>query len=303
MLDKVARFGKSTGDMDGQEDERAAVAAGSASFSRPVEASLHFCRGGGRTVLIRQRLPYPFHATRTFYLDRSHPEIATLYLQSASGGLYRGDRQGLSFVLGPEAMAHVTTQASTIVHRTYGNPAAQRTRIEIAEHAFAAMTPEPLVLFPGAEISCVTEIALAATGCAILTDGVTIHDPEGSGRPFDRYSNTVVVRNTAGAILLSDRGSIAGDLMIGPLSPLGPFRAVGTMLVLGHGSERCNPDALENRLAAYGCTAGISYLPNNAGFGGRILAADAGALARGLEGAFAAAFESLIGVPPARRRK
>ena len=31
-----------------------------------VEASLHFSHGGGRTVLARQRVPYPFHATRTF---------------------------------------------------------------------------------------------------------------------------------------------------------------------------------------------------------------------------------------------
>jgi hypothetical protein len=87
--------------------------------SSPVEASLHFSRGGGRTVLARQRVPYPFHATRTFYLDRARPEIATLYLQSASGGLYRGDSVALSIVADPHAAAHVTTQASTIVHRTH----------------------------------------------------------------------------------------------------------------------------------------------------------------------------------------
>jgi urease accessory protein len=72
---------------------------------------------------------------------------------------------------------------------------------------------------------------------------------------------------------------------------------------LGHGSDRCDADALESRLAACGCIAGISKLPNNAGVGGRILAANGGVLARGLETAFAAAFEALIGVPPARRRK
>ncbi len=303
MLDKVARVGRSLGESGAGGDEATPVDGGSASFSRPVEASLHFCRAGGRTALIRQRVPYPFHATRTFYLDRARPEIATLYLQSASGGLYRCDSLGLSVVVGPNASAHVTTQASTIVHRTHKNPASQRTRIELGECAFAAMTPEPLVLFPGAEISCVTDVTLSATGRAILTDGVTHHDPEGQGRPFGRYSNAVIVRNAEGAVLLSDRGSIAGEWMSGSTSPLGPFRSVGTLLVLGQGSERCDPDVLENCLAASGCTAGISRLPNTAGFGGRILAAIGGALARGLEAAFAVAFESLIGVPPARRRK
>jgi hypothetical protein len=49
--------------------------------------------------------------------------------------------------------------------------------------------------------------------------------------------------------------------------------------------------------------AGLSRLPNNAGIGGRVLAANGGALVRGLEAAFATAFEALVGVQPARRRK
>lgn len=288
MLDKVAPLG----------NPRAL-----APFADPVEASLYFSRGGGRTVLARQRLPYPFHATRTFYLDRDRPDIATLYLQSASGGLYRGDTVALSIVVDPHAAAHVTTQASTIVHRTHQNGVTQSTRVSVGEQAFAAVTPEPLVLFPGAEIYCATDVTIAATGCAILIDGLTHHDPEGIGRPFDRYSNAVVVRDDAGTVLLSDRGSVAGASMLGAASPLGPFRAVGTLLVLGAGSERCDADMLEGRLAAVGCIAGISRLPNGAGIGGRILAANGGALTRGLETAFAVAFEALIGRPPARRRK
>lgn len=288
MLDKVAQAGRPLA---------------SELHAGPVAASLHFRRGGGRTVLARQRLPYPFHATRTFYLDRDRPEIATLYLQSASGGLYRGDSVSLSIVADPHAAVHVTTQASTIVHRTHQRGVAQHTRIEIGGHAFAAVTPDPLVLFPGAEICCTTDVALAATGRAILIDGFAHHDPDGAGRPFDRYSNAVVVRDDAGAVLLADRGALAGDVMLGRTSPLGPFCAAGMLMVLGEGSQRCDADVLESRLAAWGCIAGISKLPNDAGIGGRILAADGGTLARGLEAAFAIAFEGLIGVPPARRRK
>jgi urease accessory protein len=272
-------------------------------YSSPAAASLHFSRGGGRTVLARQRVPYPFHATRTFYLDRARPELATLYLQSASGGLYRGDSVALSIVANPHAAVHVTTQASTIVHRTHQRGVVQNTRIDVGEHAFLAMTPDPLVLFPGAEICCSTDITLAAGGRAILIDGLAHHDPEGLGRPFDRYSNAVIVRDTAGAVLLADRGSLTGEAMSGPASPLGPFRAVGTLFVLGDGWERCDADVLESRLAKLGCVAGLSKLPNYAGIGGRILAESGGVLASGLEAAFAVAFEALVGVPPARRRQ
>ena len=268
-----------------------------------VEASLHFSRGGGRTVLARQRVPYPFHATRTFYLDQARPELATLYLQSAAGGLYRGDRVALSITAAPGSAAHVTTQAATIVHRTHDFPVEQANRIEIGESAFLALTPDPLVLFPGAAIACTTEITLAASGRAILTDGLSHHDPRGRGDPFERYSNAVVVRDAAGRILLNDRGSITGEAMFAPSSPLGSYRAVGTIFVLGHGAERCDADFFEKRLAACGCIAGFSKLPHDAGIGSRVLAADGGALKRGLEAAFAAAFEALVGVPPARRRK
>ena len=66
MLDTVTRSGKLT------ERER---------FAGAIEASLQFSKGGGRTVLTRQRIPYPFHATRPFYLDQARPDLATLYLQ------------------------------------------------------------------------------------------------------------------------------------------------------------------------------------------------------------------------------
>jgi len=272
-------------------------------FTSTVEASLCFSHGGGRTVLARQRLPYPFHATRTFYLDQARPDLATLYLQSAAGGLYRGDRIALSITAEPHSAAHVTTQAATIVHRTHGLAVEQATRLDIGECAFLAFTPDPLVLFPGAEISCATEITLAAGGCAILTDGISHHDPEGLGRAFERYSNAVIVRDAAGRTLLNDRGSITGEAMFGPSSPLGPYRATGTVFVLGRGADLCDVELLEKQLAACGCLAGFSKLPNNAGVGSRVLAANGGALARGLEAAFAVAFEALFGAPPARRRK
>ena len=171
MLDKVARPGEPL-DKSGVRKDLLPVIGGAEPLSGPVEASLHFARGGGRTVLSRQRVPYPFHATRTFYLDCARPEIATLYLQSASGGLYRGDSLALSIVADANAAAHVTTQASTIVHRTHKRGIVQSTRIEIGEHAFAAMTPDPLVMFPGAEISCTTDITLAPTASAIRPIGV-----------------------------------------------------------------------------------------------------------------------------------
>src|SRR5438552_3271126 len=95
--------------------------------TRSVEARLRFAVGGGRTILAHQRIAYPLHVTRPFHLDALRQDLATLYLQSASGGLYAGDRLGLAIEVMPGAAVHVTTPASTIVHDTRGTRAAQTT--------------------------------------------------------------------------------------------------------------------------------------------------------------------------------
>jgi len=273
------------------------------AVSSTVRASLRFVPGGGRTVLAHQRAPYPFHLTRPFYLDPARPDLATLYIQSVSGGLYRGDRTELVIDVAAGAAAHVTTQAPTIVHDARGDGAVQHQRLTLAPESFLAFTPDPLVLFPGASFESATEIMLAPGTTAIISDGVAHHDPQGDGKPFARYATSTVVRGNEGRVLLADRGALSGTAFSSEASPLGPYRAVGSLLVLGTGAERVDSIELEARLDQLGCLAGFSRVPANLGLGGRILAPNGGVLARGLETAFAFAFEALLGAPPARRRK
>ena len=87
---------------------------------RQAEVLLVAELAGGRTVLRRQHVGYPFHVTRAFQLDRMRPDLATLYLQSASGGLYAADRLALDLVVGAGAALNLTTQASTVVHDARG---------------------------------------------------------------------------------------------------------------------------------------------------------------------------------------
>lgn len=268
-----------------------------------IEAALHFAVGGGRTMLAHQYVPYPFHITRAFHLDPQRDDLATLYLQSASGGLYRGDRLLIEIDVAPGAAAHVTTQAATVVHDTRGRAAAQSTRLRVAHGAFAAVTPDPLVLFPGAAIQSAVDVTLARGACAILADGFACHDPTGKGRSFARATLATVVRDDEGRVRLSDRGAVDGSTFLGAVSPAGPNGAAGTLLALGPGSQRIDAAALERRLDAVRCIAGVTCTPHELGVAVRMLAPDGGALARGLDVAFATAFEALLGFPPARRRK
>ena len=284
MLDTVARAGKPI-------ERRAARGRGRGVAAFQPRRRTHGARAPARP------LPFPRHA----------------HLLSRPGA--SGARHALSAIGGRRPLSRRSCRA--LDHRRSAQRGARdhpgghdrasdsslpasnkRTRIEIGDHAFLAMTPDPLVLFPGAEISCATEVTLAASGCAILIDGLSHHDPEGfgpegSGRPFDRYSNAVscamppaVFCSTTAA-----RSPAKRCLLHRPRSA--PIARSERSLCSATARNAAMRSFLNKRLAACGCVAGFSKLPNDAGIGSRVLAANGGALARGLEAAFAVAFEAL----------
>ena len=279
------------------------LAREAASTGRTARAALVFARGGGRTVLTRQTVPYPFHVTRTFQLDAARPDIATLYLQSASGGLYRDDDLTLTIEARAGAFAHVTTQAATIVHDTGTLPARQRVALDVSDGAFLAYTPDPLVLFPAAAIENETRITLAPNARAITMDSFTWHDPTGRARPFGTNEQALEIVTPDGRRLVRELGRLHGVDAVAPTSPLGPFAASGSMLILG--SREALPDiaALQQACDDAGCLAGVTDLPNGVGRMLRCLARDGGDLRRGLDAAFSRAFVALVGLMPAVRRK
>jgi urease accessory protein len=265
-----------------------------------VEASLSFASGGGRTFLARQSVSYPFHITRPHRLDPARPDIATLYLQSASGGLYRGDRLALAIEARPGVCAHVTSQAATVTHRATVESIRVSTRLMVHPRATLALTTDPYVMFPGARLAVATEVVLHPGASALLAEGFAAHDPCGGAATFAAFETVVRVRNENGRTLVEDRSLFRGDDFAGLGGALGGLRALGCVLILG---GIVDPEALQSRLDAIGVLSGASRLPNGAGWSMRLLAEGGGRLARGLELAFETGFEALTGCIPARRRK
>jgi urease accessory protein len=274
-----------------------------AGRSRHRQARLVFVRGGGTTVLSRQVVPYPFHITRPFRMYPDHPDIATLYLQSASGGLYRADRLGLDITAKAGSRAHVTTQSATVVHDTGAYAARQHTRLAIAGDASLALHPDPMILFPGAALDLDTRIVVGRDARAIVSEGFASHDPTGRGRPFARIALSLRVETEDGRILVNERSTLDGASLTGPASPLGAYAAYGSMAILGGGDGHPDIAALQAAADAAGCLGGASPLPNAAGLAVRLLAPSGGALSAGMDAVFAVAFHALFGVAPARRRK
>jgi urease accessory protein len=265
-----------------------------------TKAALTFAQAGGRTFLAAQAAPYPFHVTKPHRLDEARPDIATIYLQSASGGLYRGDRLNLRLEARPGAVAHVTSQAATVANRASERPVEVTTRLEVHPGATLALTTDPYILLPGAALTTTTEAILHPGGAALIAEGFAVHDPLGGGRPFAALATGARVRDADGRVLVDERARFMAEDFARDHGPLGGYRAFGSAFVLGGSLD---PGAVESRLDAVGVLAGASRLPNGAGWSVRLLAADGGGLARGLELMFALGFEALTGCVPARRRK
>ncbi len=278
----------------------AAVQALSGAGAGVTEADFVFALGGGKTFLLRQFAPYPFHVARPHRLDAARPDLATLYLQSASGGLYRGDRLGLAVETRPGAAAHVTSQAATVVHRSTGDRIRMTTRLVVHPESLLALTTDPYVLFPDTALKVETECVIHPGARGLLAEGFAVHDPSGAAHPFATLETASRIRKPDGRTLAEDRSTFTGEDFDGSGGPLGGWRALGSVLILGGAID---PATLERRLDAIGVLGGASPLPNDAGWGVRLLARDGGSLARGLELAFAAGFEALAGCVPARRRK
>jgi urease accessory protein len=268
-----------------------------------TEALLVAELAGGRTVLRRQHVGYPLHVTRAFRLDRTRPDLTTLYLQSASGGLYAGDRLKLDLAVGAGAALNLTTQASTVVHDGRGSGSRTHQSVTVQDDAFCAVICDPYILFPGASLEIGTTAAVADSAVFIIAEGFAAHDPHRRGGTFERFSTTTSIFRTDGRRVVFDSGSVGGEALAGRYAALGGMAAAASVLMIAPPDQLADGAEIEAAADDCGCLAGATAAPNGAGLAMRLLAPDGGTLMRGIEAVFHVAARAALGVDLARRRK
>jgi urease accessory protein len=239
-------------------------------------------------------------------MDTEMPDLATLYIQSCSGGLYRDDTHSIAIAIAPGAHAHVTTQASTIVHSMEPGHADQDIRIEAEAESYLEYLPEPLILFPDSRLESKIVVALGEGATVLIADAFLMHDPSGESRLFSAYASEIAIEDDSAKPLALDRLSIdPGGLDIRRVGILGRFGAQGTLVaamrteyaapVLGalRAIEDCGP----------GATIGTSLLPSSAGVIARILAVDGVALKWAMHACWSACRTAIKGTAAVPRRK
>jgi urease accessory protein len=275
--------------------------------ARTASAEIVFAREPeGRTFIRRQFSAYPYHLCRPHYFVGDPPGMATLYLQSASGGIFQNDRLCLAIVAEQGARAHVTTQASTIVHSMEAGDAEQTVYIDARPGTLVEYLPDPMILFPASRLTSRFEVRVHQSATLIACDAFLAHDPGGRDRNFAWLDSALVIKSPDDRVLARDAFHLTGDVFTEAIPGIiGAYTIQGTLLVL-HRSERLADlvDALRSALEpCVGLYAGVSLLPGGCGACARVLGLDAHAVKSAIRAAWFAARRCISGSEPAVRRK
>lgn len=279
----------------------------SSTLAGTPQAMLVFQRApGGHSYIARQQVGYPFHLGRQLRLPDDPAEMAAVYLQSCSGGVFAGEHLHLQISAGPGCQAHVASGAATVAHSMLEAPARQLISLEVGNGAWLEYLPMATILFPQARLHNRVDVTLHSGGRLLLCDAFCTHAPGGLDGVFNEYRSDVRVTTPAGRVLVADRLRVQGaQWRAGQVGVSGPYQAWGNLMLIGEGLPVAEVVAAlrAGTSAAAGAYLGVSALPNDAGVGLRILAEDAVALREALHQGWASVRQWCMGTWPRPRRK
>ncbi len=106
----------------------------------------------GRTYLSRRRQRFPLRLTVPLYLDPGCPQMAFLYVQNPTGGMFADDDLQLSLRARSGACAHLTTQAATKIYAAREGCARNQVELAVERSAFVEYVPDVLIPHAGARL-------------------------------------------------------------------------------------------------------------------------------------------------------
>ncbi|MBT4888202.1 MAG: urease accessory protein UreD [Rhodospirillales bacterium] len=264
------------------------------------------CDPQGRSYLAKQYYTFPFHICRAQYMDKALPGMATMYMQSCSGGIFKGDRLSTTIHAAENTQVHVTTQASTIIHRMEADFAHQEIVISGENGALVEYLPDCTILFPEAKLKSSVDVTRHPNCDVILCDSFLAHNPNNTAETFSWFENELVIRNSDGQVDIIDRFRVTGEQFFdGEAAGSNPYMVHGTFALITSSKDIDELCATLRLCPAPSdeIYAGISDLPNNAGCWVRFLATDGVASKKYIQTLWSAAREALTGCAPTNRRK
>lgn len=238
---------------------------------------LSFARRGDRSVLAHLYRQAPLLAQQALYWDEHLPGLPCVYVITTSGCVLQGDRFDISIAVGEDAMAHVTTQAATKIHRMNDDFAAQSQRLDLAENAYLELLPGPVIPHRHSRFVAQTEAVVAETATLLsaeLLQPGRKHYGGGELFEYDLYSSALAVNRPDGTPLCREK--LVAEPWRHPVrqaGAMGTFDIVANVILVAppRPVETIFEQVVSGADADAGCMAGISRLPNDAGLVYKVL--------------------------------
>lgn len=223
------------------------IPAGAVGKDGVLEA--RFAGGPDGTRMLRDLSRVPFHHTGAMAHDPCDG-MASLCVQTPTGGVVQGDRHRLSIEADDGALASVTTQGATKVHSMNANFAHLGVELDATGGSYLEYVTDPTILnrdsrcFQTIDVRVDPESTILFTD-VLVPDGLSDHDPFS----FDRFHSRVTAE-CAGRRLLTDTVVLDPDDR-DPRSPgvFGEFAVVGTLYAVSPAADAAAlADAVYERL-------------------------------------------------------
>ncbi|MGE2737508.1 urease accessory protein UreD [Mycolicibacterium vaccae] len=243
---------------------------------------LEFAGVGGRTALTRRRYRWPLLVGRVF-ADSAQPSVGSVTVQNAAGTLIPGDAVAQRIGVRDGGTAIVRGQGATMVAGVPGGDVAvEETEVRVDGTGRLLLDASPRILSPHAHYRQRTQAWVAPGGHAVLVDAVVLH-PDLNDGVFGSYESCVEIYAHDGRLLALDAQVLDGM----PRVRRAPM-AFATVIVIGDDLDIAMTALVPDiEAAAAPVLAGVSDLPNGAGWMVRLAAGDGGALRAALMAATA----------------
>jgi urease accessory protein len=206
---------------------------------------LEVVRCGDRSRVTRAMAASPLR----LLTPRNHGPSAWIYSATYGGGLVDGDHVRLDLTVGPDAMAMLSTQASTKVYRARPHagspPASTGSSHELDASVFSGglliLLPDPVVCFADSTYRQQQRIRLDAGASLVLVDWVSAGRHAAGERWQCRgYSSRLEVHREDRLMMLDSVALESSDLP----SRMGRFNILCLMVIVGPHVARHAADAL-----------------------------------------------------------
>ena len=269
-----------------------------ARVGRDGALALSIERRGGRSVIAGCRWTMPLQVLAPVALDDAAAIVSML---NPTGGLVGGDRLDIEVDIGRGAHACLTTPSATKVYRAAAGPAEQRVRLRLAADARLEWVPDHTIPFAGAALRQRIDAEVGEGATLILVDAFAAgRVARGEAWRFGLLDSALSVRDARGW-LIHDRLVLRHG---GPAAGLGLAEDrsyVATVVVIADAGLAEFADDVDE-LGGRDADVGAALLARRGALV-RCLAADAPALARAVDGIWAAARRRVLGLPPLALRK